>query len=59
MYGRISVKSRRGSWGQHVTLRIKRYKKQGHNHEMVETRNLKGKIVMRCTISRCKNHFFL
>lgn len=58
MYGRYSVHSRRGSWGQHVTLRLKRHKQRNHQHEMVRTTNTKGQTVMRCQISRCKRHFF-
>jgi len=57
MFGRISVKSGRGRTGHSVTLRIRRNKKRGHNHEMIETRNTKKQTVMRCTI--CKHHFIL
>jgi len=61
MYGRISVKSLRCSRPIiRVTLRLRRYKKRFHTqHELIETRNLKGQIVMRCKESRCKHHFFL
>ena len=54
MYGRISVKSSRTK-GHSVTLRIRRDKKRGHNHKMIETVNLKQQVVMRCEI--CKHHY--
>lgn len=54
MYGRISVKSSRTK-GHRVTLRIRRDKKRGHNHEMVKTTNLKRQVVMRCKV--CKHHY--
>lgn len=58
--GRISVKSSRGGERSRkpVTLRLKRYRKNYHTeHNMVETKNTKGQIVMRCTETRCKHHF--
>ena len=54
MIGRISVKSSRVH-GHRVTLRIRRDKKRGHDHEMVETTNLKKQVVMRCKV--CKHHY--
>ncbi len=58
MHGRISMKSTRGSgrsW-KPVTLRIRRYKKLGHQHQYVETLNTKLQKVFRCTTSRCSAH---
>ncbi len=57
MNGRISVFGRRGgarTW-RRVTLRIRHDKKRGHNHEMVEGKNLKGQVVMRCKV--CRHHY--
>lgn len=55
MYGRISVKSYRCQRPfVPVTLRIRRYKKRGHTHELIMTVNTKGEKVERCRI--CKYH---
>ena len=54
MIGRISVKSSRTK-GHSVTLRIRRDKKRGHDHKMVEQKNLKQQVVMRCKV--CKHHY--
>jgi len=55
MYGRISVRSSRNLRPfRGVTLRIRRYKKRGHKHELYMSVNTKGEKVERCKI--CKYH---
>lgn len=58
MHGRLSVYGSRGGKSyRRVTLRIRREKKRGHQHQYVETLNTKMQKVMRCEMSRCKAHF--